>query len=100
MNTVLRAPKIYGFMRGFQRWVLVAEVSAGLVSIACIVTTGAAIGNSFPVVPLEGWNRACGDPACGTGMCAFHVTLAHKTKPAGRPCASAPLAVTPEKIQS
>jgi len=38
-------------------------------------TTGAAIGISFPVVPLEGWNRVGGDPACGTGMSAFHVNL-------------------------
>ncbi len=29
---------------------------------------------SFPVVPLESWNL-CGEPAAGTGMCAFHVDL-------------------------
>jgi hypothetical protein len=40
-----------------------------------MVTTGAAISISFPVVPLEGWNRVCGDPANGTGMSAFHVNL-------------------------
>src|SRR5690606_37278836 len=39
-----------------------------------MVTVGTAIGISFPVVPLESWNRS-GSPACGTGMCAFHVYL-------------------------
>jgi hypothetical protein len=63
-----------------------------------MVTTGAAIGNSFPVVPLEGWNRVCGCPANGTGMSAFHVNLPADQPNAGRQ-ACAPLAMVREKIQ-
>jgi hypothetical protein len=43
-----------------------------------MVTTGAAIGISFPVEPLENWNRADipKDLArCGTGMYVSHVDL-------------------------
>jgi len=42
-----------------------------------MVTVGAAMVISFPVVPLESWNL-CGEPAAGTGMCAFHVDLPPK----------------------
>jgi hypothetical protein len=37
-------------------------------------TVGAAIGNSFPVVPLENWNP-CGMSRLGTGMGVLHVNL-------------------------
>jgi len=39
-----------------------------------MVTVGTAIVVSFPVVPLEGWNRSR-IARSGTGMIAFHVNL-------------------------
>ena len=47
-----RAPKIYGFMRGFQRWVWWPKCAPASINWF-IVTTGAAIVVSFPVLPLE-----------------------------------------------
>ena len=75
------APKIYGFMRGFQVvWGLVTKEVERRPSINCVHrdVQGAAIGNSFPVVPLDRLKsflkgRLAEIPACGTGMCAFHV---------------------------
>ncbi len=51
----LRAPKMYGFMRGFQRWVWWPKCAPASIN-CCMVTTGAAIDISFPVMPLEDGN--------------------------------------------
>ncbi len=84
MWTPLRAPKIYGFMRGFQRWVWWPKCDPASIN-CCIVTVGSrhreflsgyASGRLEPEVRQE----ACFlFPRPGTGMSAFHVDLIAST---------------------
>ena len=75
MWTELRAPKMYGFIRGFQRWVWWPKCAPASIN-CCMVTTGAAIVVSFPVMPLGSWNRAeasAAAPVCQCFPCEFAV---------------------------
>jgi hypothetical protein len=96
----LRAPKMYGFIRGFQRWVWWPKCAPASIN-CCMVTTGAAIGLSFPVEPLGSWNRA-EKARCGTGMVASHVDLPARhdaPKPGMSPAGRAPLTEERRRIQ-
>ncbi|MEL6542230.1 MAG: hypothetical protein AAFQ34_12620, partial [Pseudomonadota bacterium] len=63
------------------RWVWWPKCAPASIN-CCMVTVVAAIGNSFPVRPLEGiGNRVGGDPAYGTGVkrlpCEFRKSCGH-----------------------
>src|SRR3546814_11252991 len=63
-----RSPKMYGFMRGFQRCVWWPKCAPASIN-CCMVTTGAAIVFLLPVEPLGISDRVL--PV--TGMCDSHV---------------------------
>src|SRR3546814_18122868 len=63
-----RSPKMYGFMRGFQRCVWWPKCAPASIN-CCMVTTGAAIVFLLPVEPLGISDRVLP----GTGMCDSHV---------------------------
>ncbi|BBC73640.1 hypothetical protein AEB_P2772 [Altererythrobacter sp. B11] len=70
----MRAPKIYGFIRGFQRWVWWPKCAPASIN-SCMVTVGAAIIKFLSGYASGKREQPRGDPAGGTGCNAFHVNL-------------------------
>jgi hypothetical protein len=97
----LRAPKMYGFMRGFQRWVWWPKCDPASIS-SCIVTVGAAI-----VEFLSGYASGKLEPECGhvprrAPVCAPSMWICPQRNDRESPeCVAdrAPLALRPDKIQ-
>src|SRR3546814_8134410 len=100
----LRAPKMYGFIRGFQRWVWWPKWAPASIN-CCMVTTGAAIiqflsgyasGRLEPVAA-----NMIGTPRAGTGMwclpCEFSRPASGIDRSAHREAAR--LAAVKQKIQ-
>src|SRR3546814_548285 len=101
----LRAPKMYGFIRGFQRWVWWPKWAPASIN-CCMVTTGAAIiqflsgyasGRLEPVAAGGTWTSRLRAPVCG----AFHVNFPAPHQGVGRSAdrEAARLAVAKQKIQ-
>src|SRR5690606_26685342 len=67
---------MYGFMRGFQRWVWWPKCTPASIN-CCIVTVGTAMVNSFPVMPLDSWNPIAEYPAKAP-VCAPSMRITHR----------------------
>src|SRR5205085_10439623 len=95
MWTPLRAPKMYGFIRGFQRWVWWPKCAPASIN-CCSETVGTAIGMSFPVMPLEGGNLLAQAPGYECLPCEFAASPGESGRGGSGPLAAETAEIHPQ----